>query len=405
MSEVVAGRYVLIDRIGAGGAGEVWRAFDRRTRGYCAAKVIRHPEAATLVRAVFEQGVRLDHPHVVTPYAWAADDEQVLLAMPLVRGGSLAVLLRDHGSLPPRYGAEILRQLLVALHHVHTAGLVHRDVKPANVLLEPTGTGAPHARLADFGLVLTPDRPRVTGTFMVVGTRAYMAPESLKRGDQGVAQDLYAAGLVGTEMIGSTAGPLSSLLTTLTASDPAYRPRSAGQALQHLDDLLTGWPLQTPAMIPDADEPVEVFEQIGPLPSGWGPTGPASPAAETETVTLAGVGAGDSGAVGGSDGGVDSASATTVRVVTRSEPIGRPDITSAEFRVPSIPPGLAADGLQPSTATTAAGPLDHVRSLPVPTAAASPTPANSQRRWLLAAALAAALAAVSAIGAIVLVLR
>lgn len=352
MFEVVAGRYVLIDRVGSGGAGEVWRAFDRRTRGYCAAKVIRHPEAATLVRAVFEQGVRLDHPHVVTPYAWAADDEQVLLAMPLIRGGSLAVLLRDHGSLPPRYGAEILRQLLVAMDHVHTAGLVHRDIKPANVLLEPTGTGAPHARLADFGLVLTPDRPRVTGTFMVVGTRAYMAPESLKRGDQGVAQDLYAVGLVGSEMIGTRIGPLTALLSMLTAADPDHRPASAAQALSDLNDVLAGWPLELPALIPDADEPVEVFEQIGPLPPGWGPNGPTDPAAEDDTVTLSGA--------------ADSASATTVRVAGEV-------VSGGHSQGPATPPGLAPFGADPPTAASEGEPLpDGGRSLPLPAPAEAP---------------------------------
>jgi hypothetical protein len=185
--------------------------------------------------------------------------------------------------LPARYGAEVLRQLLVALEHVHDAGLVHRDVKPANVLLEPTGTGIPHARLADFGLVLTADRPRITGMFMVVGTRDYLAPESLENGDQGVAQDLYAAGLVGAEMVGTHAGPLAGLIAALTASEPERRPESATAALEQLAEILHGWPLYTPTPVPESDEPVEVFDQIGELPPGWGPGGPIAEA-ETETV-------------------------------------------------------------------------------------------------------------------------
>src|SRR5262245_63950811 len=114
--------------------GSVWRAYDHRERRYCAAKLVRDPRV--LPRVVREQAVRLKHPHLVTPYAWVADDDGALLAMDLAAGGSLATLLSDYGVLPFRYAAEILGQLLGGLGAVHAAGVVHRDVKPSNVLLE-----------------------------------------------------------------------------------------------------------------------------------------------------------------------------------------------------------------------------------------------------------------------------
>ncbi|NED81010.1 serine/threonine protein kinase, partial [Streptomyces sp. SID11233] len=99
MAEIFAGRYVLADPIGRGGAGAVWRAWDRRRRRYVAAKVLHRRDAHTLLRFVREQALRIDHPHVLAPRSWAADDEQVLFTMDLARGGSVERLVGDYGPL------------------------------------------------------------------------------------------------------------------------------------------------------------------------------------------------------------------------------------------------------------------------------------------------------------------
>lgn len=100
MGEVFAGRYELVDPIGRGGVGAVWRAWDHRRRRYVAAKVLQQSDAHTLLRFVREQALRIDHPHVLAPASWAADDDQVLFTMELVCGGSLAQVIGDYGPLP-----------------------------------------------------------------------------------------------------------------------------------------------------------------------------------------------------------------------------------------------------------------------------------------------------------------
>lgn len=132
MGEVFAGRYELIDPIGRGGVGAVWRAWDQRRRRYVAAKVLQQSDAHTLLRFVREQAVRIDHPHVLAPASWAADDDKVLFTMDLVHGGSLAHLVGDYGPLPPRLVCVLLDQLLSGLTAVHAEGIVHRDIKPAD---------------------------------------------------------------------------------------------------------------------------------------------------------------------------------------------------------------------------------------------------------------------------------
>ena len=291
--EAFAGRYRLIDLIGTGGMGSVWRAWDLRRSAYVAAKVLGQHDAGTLLRFVREQSVRIQHPHVVAPHGWAADDDKVVFAMDLVRGGSVATLLGDHGPLPPSYVAVLLDQLLHALSAVHAAGVVHRDLKPANLLLDATGTGLPHLRLSDFGVAGLIDEPRMTRNSTILGTPGYLAPEQLSGADPDPRQDLYAVGAVAHELLtgdrptptGSLPpadGPLAAFIQTCTATNPSDRPATAQSAARLLSE---SGALPSPGSLPWTNLPdaPEVFDQLPPLPPTWTPTGPTHPTTSTET--------------------------------------------------------------------------------------------------------------------------
>ena len=236
---LVGGRYLLGEHLGTGGMGSVWRAVDRRTGDEVALKVLgqHDPGSAALLRFVREQAVRVRHPHVLAPVGWVAEDDRVALATRLVRGGTVEDLLAEHGPLPTTYAAALLDQLLDALAAVHRAGVVHRDVKPANLLLEPTGTGRPRLLLADFGVAVVAGDSRLTRVPGPVGTDGFLPPELLHGGPATPAQDLYAAGVVGTQLVtgsGPTApvppGPLAPLLSALRHPDPTRRPADAEAA-------------------------------------------------------------------------------------------------------------------------------------------------------------------------------
>ncbi|MFJ1748885.1 protein kinase [Streptomyces sp. NPDC088116] len=299
MGEVFAGRYELIDPIGRGGVGAVWRAWDHRRRRYVAAKVLQQSDAHALLRFVREQALRIDHPHVLAPASWAADDDKVLFTMDLVSGGSLAHLIGDYGPLPPRFVCTLLDQLLSGLSAVHAEGVVHRDIKPANILLEATGSARPHLRLSDFGISMRKGEPRLTETNYVVGTPGYFAPEQMMGHEPDFPADLFAVGLVALYLLqgrkpdakalvehfvahgtpGAPQGipePLWQVLAGLLQPDPHARFRTATGARKALTSAVELLPE------PDIDdEPVEVFDQIGPLPSAFGPSGPAAPADPT----------------------------------------------------------------------------------------------------------------------------
>ncbi|MET9668238.1 serine/threonine-protein kinase [Streptomyces sp. NPDC006475] len=299
MGEVFAGRYELIDPIGRGGVGAVWRAWDHRRRRCVAAKVLQQSDAHTLLRFVREQALRIDHPHVLAPASWAADDDKVLFTMDLVSGGSLAHLIGDYGPLPPAFVCTLLDQLLAGLAAVHAEGVVHRDIKPANILLEATGTKRPHLRLSDFGISMRKGEPRLTETNHVVGTPGYFAPEQMLGAEPEFTADLFAVGLVALYLLqgqkpdsralvehfthhgtpGAPAGipePLWQVLAGLLQPDPDTRFRTATGARK----ALTAAVEMLPEPGPD-DEPVEVFDQLGPLPPGFGPCGPEQPSLQS----------------------------------------------------------------------------------------------------------------------------
>jgi eukaryotic-like serine/threonine-protein kinase len=254
-----------------------------------------------VLRFVREQALRIQHPHVVAPRGWAGEDDRVLFTMDLVPGGSAATLLGEHGRLPSGYVAVLLDQLLDALDAVHAKGVVHRDVKPANVLLEVTGRGLPFARLTDFGIAVRMDEPRLTSTGLVLGTPGYLAPEAWRAADPEPRQDLFSVGLMCAELLTGTRPTtdpqhfddlgtpprgvhpgLWRLLRRLSAVDPSTRPPSAVAARELLARLRIG---VAEAWNP-GPRPVEVFDRVGPIPGDWSPrAGFGSPPPATPPAT------------------------------------------------------------------------------------------------------------------------
>jgi eukaryotic-like serine/threonine-protein kinase len=275
---VVAGRYTLLDQVGTGGMGSVWRAHDGRTGHHVAVKVLGRHSSALLARFVREQAIRVRHPHVVAPQGWAAEDDLVVLVMELVAGGSVADLLRERGPLDAGTAALLLDQLLQGLSAVHGAGLVHRDVKPANLLLEATGDDTPHLRLGDFGVAAPVADRRFTTVPGAIGTDGYMAPEQARGAPPEPTQDLYAVGRVGLELVTGLppahqrevpSHPLRPLLDRLLVADPEQRLATAEVALR----LLRRLPVPPAAYAPVPDRlgpaPGERRTWVGPHDVDW----------------------------------------------------------------------------------------------------------------------------------------
>lgn len=297
MAHPFAGRYDLLEQIGSGGMGSVWRAYDRKHGRSVAVKVLTQSEAGVLLRFVREQSLRVQHPHVVAPQGWAADDEHIALSMDLVRGGSVATLLGDHGPLPEPYVAVLLDQVLDGLSAIHRAGVVHRDIKPANILLEPTGSDRPFVRVSDFGVATRTGEPRLTGRGLKVGTPGYVPPEAATA-DPAPTADLYSVGVVGRVLLtgfdpeqlpARHPSALWRLLQQLSAPDPTQRPATAEAARDLLAPFVPpGTPWATEL------EPPYVFEHVAapPQPTTATPTRVGTPAAGPALATTPDAGEG-----------------------------------------------------------------------------------------------------------------
>lgn len=195
VGSLVLNRFLIERRIGSGGFGTVYEAWDGRLERPVAVKAIESAGAQGSDRVLREAqaAARLNHPGIVTLYEMGEEDGNALLVTELVDGSTLAELNRD-GTLSDREVGEIGADLCEALDHAHTRAVVHRDIKPQNVLV--TEEGEPHAKLMDFGVARLTDAAALTAPGDVVGTLAYMAPEQAEGRTAGPEVDVYALGLM-----------------------------------------------------------------------------------------------------------------------------------------------------------------------------------------------------------------
>ncbi|HET6985697.1 MAG TPA: protein kinase [Kribbella sp.] len=273
--EVLAGRYRLLTLLGRGGAGEVWQAEDTVLARQVAVKLLRRLEgdpmdAVERFRAEAQSAARLTHPNVVATYDVGSEGEHVFLVMELVSGPDLAQLMRTAGLPSADLVTDIATQGARALDAAHAAGIIHRDVKPANLLLAPDGT----LKITDFGIAKRAGN-ETTALGVLLGTASYVSPEQVRGEAATPASDWYSFGCVLHELLAGTppfTGPtadavmrqhldtpptpvtrtdvspqLANLITHLLAKDPGDRPSSAAEVSR----LLTAPPaLESTQVLP-----------------------------------------------------------------------------------------------------------------------------------------------------------
>ncbi|MFJ2022995.1 protein kinase [Streptomyces sp. NPDC087897] len=284
---VLAGRYRLGDVLGRGGMGKVWRAHDEVLHRTVAVKELTAglyvAEADRLVLHARTQkearaAARITHPGVVTVHDVIEYDQRPWIVMQYVDGPSLADAVKESGEIAPREAARIGLHVLSALRAAHSAGVLHRDVKPGNVLLARDG----QVLLTDFGIAAIEGDSTITRTGELVGSIDYLAPERVRGGDPGPASDLWSLGATlytaveGTSPFRRTspistmqavvteeppapvnAGPLGPVITALLRKDPDERP-TAAQTEQMLLDAMEGRePRSAQAHVPTQRYPEE----------------------------------------------------------------------------------------------------------------------------------------------------
>ena len=244
---IVAGRYALLSELGRGGMGVVWRAQDQVIGRQVAIKELRLPDAESA--AVFSEralrevrtGGRLNDPAVVTVYDVVTDGGTTFIVMELVDAPTLADLVRQRGPLPAPQVAQIGERVLSALQAAHAAGIVHRDVKPANIMVSADG----RVKLTDFGIAHAIDDPRLTTSGMIVGSPAFMAPERVQGREAMPESDLWSLGTALFFAVeGTVAFERSTTAATLHAimTEVPYLSRGQGPLAAAILGLLVAQP-------------------------------------------------------------------------------------------------------------------------------------------------------------------
>ncbi|MFC7276982.1 serine/threonine-protein kinase [Paractinoplanes rhizophilus] len=381
-SSLLAGRYRLVERLGAGGMSVVWRGFDEVLGRQVAVKVLppstsTDPAFRRRLRAEAQAAARLSHPNITNVYdygeATTVDGEPVpYVVMELIDGESLAAVLARTRRLPWQHAVRITAEVAAALAAAHARGIVHRDVTPANVMLTPTG-----AKVVDFGISALIGENDIDPDGSLLGTPAYLAPERLEGGQVSPATDVYAVGLlVYRTLIGQLPWDVGTTTALLRAHQyvepdplpaveglppavdalvgrclekhPSDRPSSA--ELAHvLAQIAAGAPLAARGYVPDWSESGEdttilpaqrsypdVIRQE-PGPAVGGPeaparnsrfaelkSGPVLIGAAAGAAAAAGSEADDTGADGAADGGAASADSPALRKAYDNKPGGPP---------------------------------------------------------------------------------
>ncbi|GAA2640292.1 serine/threonine-protein kinase [Streptomyces spororaveus] len=277
---VISGRYRLLEPIGRGGMGTVWRARDEVLAREVAVKEVRAPaglepaELERLYRRLEREAwaaARVSHRGVVTVYDVASEDGRPWIVMELVRGLSLADVLEAEGPMTPQRAAHVGEQVLAALRSAHDSGVLHRDVKPGNVLIANDG----RVVLGDFGIATLEGSSAITMPGELVGSPEFLAPERALGRDPGPASDLWALGVMLYAAVEGVspfrqATPLDTLRAVVDAELPP--PRRAGA----LEPVLEGLLRKDPAERLPAAEAARMLRVVGAGGTVRAPGGPVS---------------------------------------------------------------------------------------------------------------------------------
>ncbi len=294
--QLIVGRYRLSQQVGSGAMGVVWRAEDERLRRTVALKRVRLPSGIDdrarekAHRRVMREGrlsARLHHPNAIAVFDVVDHADQPWLVMEYLPSQSLSEAVAAHGVLSPLAAAGVGHQVAAALTAAHAAGIVHRDVKPGNVLLGHDGV----VKVTDFGVSRAIDEATITSSGMMAGTPAYLAPEVARGADADFRSDVYSLGstiyaaLEGRPPFGQDENALAQLHRVATGE--YVPPRHAGSLTSLLERVLAADPTRRPEMHQVRDElgrlaavEAETEECSGERPEPTASTTPVEPASE-----------------------------------------------------------------------------------------------------------------------------